>query len=329
MVFPTKALLISIFILTIIGISLFYAGDINKQGNSVRIAQIFLAIALTIAAGIVSGLTLGLMSLDETKLKILLSSGTPQEQSFAARIIPIRSDPYLLLCTLLAANAVISESLPIVIDRILGESWKAILSSTLILLLFGELIPQAYFSIGCQALRACSCHDFFLAPLVYPLSFALKWLLGKGAHQSSIQFKREELKALMRLLLNTQLTHDEVDILTGVLDLIGLEKTPRALMTPLNQVFMLDADTIITPSLTKMISQNGYSRIPLFTDGEKKNVVSILLTRTLLSSNPGVTLGSLAIPKPSLLSVSANCSLFELLRLFREGNCGQISLIES
>lgn len=149
MVFPTKALLISIFILTIIGISLFYAGDINKQGNSVRIAQIFLAIALTIAAGIVSGLTLGLMSLDETKLKILLSSGTPQEQSFAARIIPIRSDPYLLLCTLLAANAVISESLPIVIDRILGESWKAILSSTLILLLFGELIPQAYFSMYC------------------------------------------------------------------------------------------------------------------------------------------------------------------------------------
>lgn len=26
----------------------------------------------------------------------------------------------------------------------------------------------------------------------------------------------------MRLLLNTQLTHDEVDILTGVLDLIGI-----------------------------------------------------------------------------------------------------------
>ena len=62
---------------------------------------------------------------------------------------------------------------------------------------------------------------FFLAPLVYPLSFLLKRLLGKGVHQNSIQFKREELKALMGLLLNTQLTHDEVDILTGVLDMIG------------------------------------------------------------------------------------------------------------
>lgn len=62
---------------------------------------------------------------------------------------------------------------------------------------------------------------FILSPLVYPLSFALKRLLGKGLQSNSLQFKRTELKALVALLLNTQLTQDEVIILTGVLDLIG------------------------------------------------------------------------------------------------------------
>ena len=183
MVLPIKGIFLSIFILVMIGICLFYASGPDGQNTSLKIGQILLALALTIAAGVVSGLTLGLMSLDETKLRILLSSGTPQERSFAARIIPLRSDPYLLLCTLLAANAVISESLPIVIDRILGEGWKAILSSTLLLLLFGELIPQTYFSMYCAMMFPFSfCYESHdVAALFLPCSFldtVLQQVLG-------------------------------------------------------------------------------------------------------------------------------------------------------
>lgn len=143
---PNKAFFLSSLTLILTGLLLFYSRNPSSQNDSHIIILVLLALFLTISAGVVSGLTLGLMSLDETKLKILLSSGTPQEQSFAAKVLPIRADPYLLLCTLLASNAIVSESLPIVIDRIIGEGWKAILSSTVILLLFGELIPQAYFS---------------------------------------------------------------------------------------------------------------------------------------------------------------------------------------
>lgn len=52
---------------------------------------IFLAIAfgLTIVSGLMSGLTLGLMSLDSVDLELLKRSGTPQEQRHAERIMPV------------------------------------------------------------------------------------------------------------------------------------------------------------------------------------------------------------------------------------------------
>jgi metal transporter CNNM len=86
------------------------------------------------------------MALDETNLLVLQKSGTEKEKLCASQILPVRRQSYLLLCTLLVANAIVNETLPILIDRISGEGWSAILISTMLLLIFAEILPQAFFT---------------------------------------------------------------------------------------------------------------------------------------------------------------------------------------
>ncbi|KAJ1939618.1 hypothetical protein EC988_007265, partial [Linderina pennispora] len=75
---------------------------------------------LVLTGGLLAGLTLGLMSLDETNLHILATSGTETQKKYAKRIQPIRKNGHWLLVTLLLGNTVINETLPIVMDSIFG-----------------------------------------------------------------------------------------------------------------------------------------------------------------------------------------------------------------
>lgn len=87
---------------------------------------------------IILGLTIGLMAQDETNLTLLQRSGSPEEREHASKILPIRKHSYLLLCTLLVANAIITETLPILLDRLVGKGWQAIFIATVLLLIFAE-----------------------------------------------------------------------------------------------------------------------------------------------------------------------------------------------
>lgn len=98
---------------------------------------------LVIIGGLVAGLTIGLMSIDSTNLSILILSGSDREKIMAERILPIRKNGHLLLVTLLLVNTVVNETLPILFDAIHYTGWKAVLASTILIVLFGEIIPQA------------------------------------------------------------------------------------------------------------------------------------------------------------------------------------------
>lgn len=59
---------------------------------------------LLLGSALCSGLTLGVLSLDSSQLEILQSAGGPRERVWAERILHVRRDGNLLLCTLLWAN---------------------------------------------------------------------------------------------------------------------------------------------------------------------------------------------------------------------------------
>jgi metal transporter CNNM len=99
--------------------------------------------ALVLFAGIMSGLTLGLMSLGLMDLEVLQQSGTEEEKKQAATILPVVKEQHQLLVTLLLCNAAAMEALPIFLDTMFNEVVAVILSVTFVLA-FGEVRSYTY-----------------------------------------------------------------------------------------------------------------------------------------------------------------------------------------
>lgn len=119
----------------------FEADDI-EFGNPWWFVYAGVSCVLVLFAGIMSGLTLGLMSLGLVELEILQRSGTSTEKQQAAAILPVVQKQHQLLVTLLLCNACAMEALPIYLDKIF-HPFVAVLLSVTFVLAFGEIIPQA------------------------------------------------------------------------------------------------------------------------------------------------------------------------------------------
>lgn len=300
-----------------------------------KLFWIYLAIyvALVLAAGLMSGLTMGLLSLDMMSLKVMKDGGSDSEKKHARRIIPIVKRHHLLLVTLLLGNAAAVESMPIFLDKI-SDPVTAILVSVTAVLIFGEVIPQAVCTRFGLAIGAT------LAPFVYllmgiffivawPLSKLLDCLLGKD---HSTFFRRAELKVLVDLHGtgegNTeQLSLDEVMIIKGALDMKN--KTAKDAMVPLPYVYMLDINSRLDSDTMSEILEKAHSRVPVY-EGEKENIVGLLLVKTLIKLDPED-----AIPVRSLLEAgdvrpilhtAEDKPLFDLLNEFQEGR-GHLAIV--
>ena len=107
--------------------------------------SIVIAVVLIGLSGLFSGLTLGLMSLDPQGLKVMIAGGNPTERRQAERILPVREQGNLLLCTLLLGNTLVNAQLAILTASITSGLLGGILS-TVFILIFGEIIPQSFCS---------------------------------------------------------------------------------------------------------------------------------------------------------------------------------------
>ena len=84
-----------------------------------------------------AGLNLGLMSLDQTELKIVMSTGTEKEKDYAnvtlyfcimlmlimtmlKAIMPIRGMGNFLLCSILLGNVLVNNTLTVTLDMLTG-----------------------------------------------------------------------------------------------------------------------------------------------------------------------------------------------------------------
>ena len=139
--------------------------------------------------GLASGLTMGLLSLDITKLEIKLILGTNHEKEAINLILPLIKRHHLLLVTLLLFNAISNETLPIFLGEIV-PNYIAILLSVSLVLFFGEIIPSALFTGSMQLQTTCYFITFvqFLICLFYPISYPISLLLDYwfGNHHHNI-----------------------------------------------------------------------------------------------------------------------------------------------
>lgn len=166
------------------------------------IYNFIMVIVCVVCAGLAAGLTVGLLSLDITKLEIKMMIGTEKEKEAVYSLLPIVKRHHLLLVTLLLFNSIANETLPIFLGALVPNYVAVILSVTLVLI-FGEIIPSALFTGPDQLLTAASLTNlvYFLLVLFYPISYPISKVLDYlfGSEENTGSMSREELEALVLL----------------------------------------------------------------------------------------------------------------------------------
>ncbi|KAJ7968371.1 DUF21 domain-containing protein [Quillaja saponaria] len=285
--------------------------------------HILVIVLLVLFAGLMSGLTLGLMSLSLVDLEVLAKSGTPKDRKHAAKILPVVKNQHLLLCTLLICNAAAMEALPIFLDGLV-TAWGAILISVTLILLFGEIIPQSICSryglaIGATVAPVVRILVWICFPIAFPISKLLDFLLGHG-HVAL--FRRAELKTLVDLHGNEagkggELTHDETTIIAGALELS--EKTAGDAMTSISETFAIDINSKFDRELMNMILENGHSRVPVYYE-EPTNIIGLILVKNLLTIHPEDEVPVKSVTIRRIPRVPEGMPLYDILNEFQKGH---------
>lgn len=247
--------------------------------------QAIILAGLLLLSGLFSGLNLGLMALDKTELRVIESCGTPSERKWAKVIAPLRDHGNYLLCSLLLGNVLVNSSLTILLDD-LTSGLVAVIGSTISIVIFGEIIPQAICSrhglqIGARTLFITKVFMALTFPLSWPISKILDWVLGE---EIGHVYDREKLIEYIRLTKEyNKLENEEVDIISGALEL--KKKTANEAMTRMDDVFMLPVTAVLDFETVSQIIAQGYTRIPVF-DGDRNNVVGLLNIKDLAFVDP-------------------------------------------
>jgi hypothetical protein len=124
-----------------------FTGTFSELESIGDLYNIIMAIVCVTCAGLASGLTIGLMSLDGTKLEIKALTGEAHEVEAVVKILPVLKNRHLLLVTLMLFNALANEALPIFLGALV-PAYLAVLISVTFVLLFGEV--RAYFESFCN-----------------------------------------------------------------------------------------------------------------------------------------------------------------------------------
>ncbi|XP_067909177.1 metal transporter CNNM2-like isoform X2 [Heterodontus francisci] len=246
---------------------------------------IFISVLLCLS-GMFSGLNLGLMALDPMELRIVQNCGTEKEKNYAKRIEPVRRQGNYLLCSLLLGNVLVNTTLTILLDDIAGSGVVAVAVSTIGIVIFGEIVPQAICSrhglaVGATTIVLTKFFMLLTFPASYPVSRLLDVILGQ---EIGTVYNREKLLEMLRVTdPYNDLVKEELNIIQGALEL--RTKTVEDVMTPLRDCFMITCDAILDFTTMSEIMESGYTRIPVY-EGERSNIVDLLFVKDLAFVDP-------------------------------------------
>jgi metal transporter CNNM len=218
--------------------------------------------ALVLASAVCSGLNISVMSLDIGDLRRKAKLGNRA----AKRVLPLRQRTHLTLASILLTNVAAVSATSLVLNQRLN-SWVAGLASTLLIVVFGEVIPQALF------LKNPLAWSSFFAPLLkvmvgitYVVSRPLQLLLDRLFPRQRARLQsRHELGLLITEHLtdsSSELDEDEIEIMRGALALS--EKRLRDIMTDIRHTYWLTPYTALNDAKIDEIKAQGFSRIPIF-----------------------------------------------------------------
>ena len=269
-------------------------------------------ILLVLLSGLFSGLTLGLLSLDKNDLKRKISLGNKD----AEKVYPIRKRGNLLLCTLLIGNVAVNSTLAIFLGNIINGV-VAVAVSTGLIVIFGEIIPQATFarySLKVGAYTAGLVRAFII--ILFPICWPIAWVLDKalGEEMPTVYSKKELMKIVEEHedSKESAVDEDEERIIKGALSYSN--KTAEEVMTPRTVVFAVEDDRTLDEELLNEIKKEGFTRIPVYNESID-NVVGVLYTKDLINIDLGAKVIDIA-KKQKVLLIEKEKKLDELMNMF-------------
>ncbi len=248
-----------------------------------NILTVLIVIVLIGISALCSGLNVALMSLDPSELRRKAKGGNKQ----AKRILPHRRNVHISLSSILLTNVAVISATSLVLESAISGLLAGIIS-TLLIVLFGEVIPQALFTKHAMQFM------YYFAPLLkimviltYPIAKPLELLLDKllGGSESQRLHSRLELGVMIDEHLeynHSELDEDEVEIMRGALSLS--EKRVRDIMTPIKNTYFLRSGANLDNKTIESIKNRAYSRIPILSKN-RSECDGILLMKELIDIN--------------------------------------------
>lgn len=249
--------------------------------------EYLISLVLVLLSGLFSGLTLGLLSLDTQSLRRRAKHGDIN----AKLIYPVRKRGNLLLTTLLLGNVTVNTTLSIFLGSI-ASGFVAGLTATTLIVLFGEIIPQAVISryalwFGAKTLWFTKLVIFIAYPIAYPIARTLDYFLGSELPQTYSNKELMDIISEHEGSEHSSIDKDEERIVHGALQFS--HRRVREVMTPADQVVMYDEQQKLTHAFFTEITDEGYSRLPIYS-GNRGNVVGILFVKDLLTEDNDISI---------------------------------------
>lgn len=273
--------------------------------------EYLILILLILLSATFSGMTIGVFSLSLTSLEAKAKIGDKR----AKKIIPLRKNGSLLLSTLLFGNVAVNTAVAIILNSV-ANGFVAGIISTMLIVIFGELLPQAIFArfaldFGSKMVWLVKFFMIILYPVSAPAAFVIDKILGK---ESPTLFSKQEFSEIIKHHEDSPdslIDSDEERILLGALSFS--DRQVYEIMTPRTVVYDLNKNTILNVSKIEEIKQKGYSRIPIF-DTNTDNMIGILFVKDLIGLVPSenITVEELA-QKDKLIYVEWNDKLDKVL----------------
>ena len=272
----------------------------------------FIVIFLVALSGLFSGLTLGLLSLDKAELRRKIELGNKQ----AVKVYSVRKKGNLLLCTLLLGNVAVNSTLAIFLGNIASGFMAGIIATGLIVI-FGEIIPQATFSryalaVGAKTAWLVKIFIFIMFPICFPIA----WILDKalGDELGTIYSKQELMKIVEEHegAKESDVDADEHRIIKGALSYS--DKEIKSVMTPRTVVYSLAGNKVLDGKLLKQIKNKGFARIPVY--GENiDDIIGILYAKDLLDFKSGAKVSDIC-QKENVLELDSSEKLDNAMNTF-------------
>lgn len=251
------------------------------------VLEVLLLLLLLAASAFFSGSETALFALSDLEQREM-ESGTPAQR----RAVELARQPERTLVTVLLANMVVNVLISVLITAVALDTFGptglavAIPVATVLLLLFGEIVPK---SLGLR-------RRLGLAPFAAPPLSAVAWLLGPlrvalervaravtfGAGPAPLT--RDELPTLVEVAAEEgQVSPFESRVMRRVLRFA--ETSVDRCLTPRVDMVALPASATVAEALARF-DGSGRSRIPVYESGPDE-IVGVLLLKDVLTRDRG------------------------------------------